>query len=49
MGNYVYKSIRSDKGQMLAAAAFQICHGGNSIFINSLDETKFLCFTFPLT
>ena len=35
-------SLRSDEGLTLVTSAFQIFHGGNSTFINSLDETKFL-------
>ena len=33
----------------LETSAFQIFPGGNSTFINSFDETKFSCFTLPLT
>ena len=35
-------SIRSDDGLKLETSAFQIFHHGNSTFINSFDETKFL-------
>ena len=33
---------RSDEGLTLETSAFSIFHGGNSIFINSFDKTKFL-------
>ena len=36
------ESIRSDEGLTLETSAFLNFHGGNSTFINSFDETKFL-------
>ena len=35
-------SISYDEGLTLETSAFQICHGGNSTFIDSFDKTKFL-------
>ena len=37
----------NDEALTLETSAFQILHGGNSIFINSFDKTKFPCSTFP--
>ena len=42
-------SIHSVEGLTLEGSAFQIVHGGNSTFVNKLDQTKFWCFTLPPT
>ena len=35
-------ALQSDEGLVLEMSAFLIFHGGNSTFINSFHETKFL-------
>ena len=42
-----YSSICSDEGLTPEMPAFQIFHGGKSIFINSFDKTRFSCFSLP--